>query len=157
MAQAQEYVRNFHEETEHGILASNKVWGDFTDSVIEGSKAWKGTASEIVSAISDINNAVTNAAKNSHLRMLLGQSSPAVSAYQSVADQYGLDVDYVRRNASTTYVQRILQMAAQADADVVATNMDAMALAIGADNLLGMFGAPNLESGTTATLDIPTA
>lgn len=38
MHEAQEYVRDFAEESQDGILELNNVWGDFTTSVIENSK-----------------------------------------------------------------------------------------------------------------------
>lgn len=135
MEQAQDYVRNFSEESEHGILSANKVWGDLTDSVIEGSKAWKGTASEIVSALNSINTAITQAAENEHLRTLFGQNGASVSTYQSIADKTGLNVEYIRRNPQSPYVSQMLAIAAQSDADNVATNLNSMGLGIGGSKM----------------------
>lgn len=135
MEQAKDYVRSFSEESEYGILSVHKTWGDLTDSVIEGSKAWKGTASEVVSALNSINTAITQAAENEHLRALLGQDGASVSTYQSIADKTGLNVEYIRRNPNNQYVSQMLALAAQSDADNVATNLNSMGLAIGGSKM----------------------
>ena len=98
MAEAQEYVRAFAEESQDGILELDNVWGDFTASVIEGSAAWKGSISQVVAAIKNMNSAVSDAAslQEARERYLNGDTSP--ETYQAIANETGYAYDYVARD-----------------------------------------------------------
>lgn len=98
-----------------------------------------------MNAINEINTAITQAAQNNNLRALFGGDSPAVSVSQDIAEQLGLDADFVRKNAGNAQLDAILNMAKQAEADNIATQLNSLALSIGGEEALELMGISDSE------------
>lgn len=115
--QAQQYAKDFIDETENGIYSLIKVFGDLTDEILEGSKQWQGTDRDRFGAAKEMVTAVDDYAEFNYYRGLYNNAAnkaelpnfvvEKIAGYTNLtADEIragGANVDYMLGLAAASY------------------------------------------------------
>lgn len=95
---AQEAAEAYYDECEDGALRAEKVYGDFTDEVLDGSKRWKGSARDVAAAYKDLNSTLSQVANNQYYRQQYKAGKRDDETVDAIASMTGFDSDFVREH-----------------------------------------------------------